>query len=215
MLADADRHHLERARRLRPGDRLTVGDGRGRHRSARFGGDLSVEGPVVAEPKPEPPLTVAFGLTKGDRPDLTVQKLTEIGIDRIVPFVADRTVVRWDEHKAARNVGRWRAIAREAAAQAHRAWLPEVTEVGTFASAIASPGAALTDPTGEPPTAERTTWLVGPEGGWSPDEVALAAHLPRVRIAGHVLRAETAAIVSGALLAALRGVDGPPLVRPT
>lgn len=164
---------------------------------------------------PEPPLTVAFALTKGDRPELTVQKLTEIGIDRIVPFTAERTVVRWDDDKAARNVARWRSIAREAAAQAHRAWLPEVIDVVTFATAAALPGAALTDLDGDAPTADQTTWLVGPEGGWSPEEVAIAARLPRVRIAGHVLRAETAAIVSGALLAALRGVGSPPLVRPT
>ena len=116
-------------------------------------------------------LTIGFALTKGDKPELVVQKLTELGVDRIVPFVAERSVVRWDDDKAARNVERWRAIAREAAAQAHRPWLPEVAEVRPFAEVVAAVGAAWTPPS-PTPTADaarrrrRRTHGPGRTGGW-------------------------------------------------
>lgn len=196
---------------MRAGDRLTVGDGAGRFRVVRFGPDLDVDGPTVAVPRPTPAIAVAFALTKGDRPELAVQKLTEVGVDVITPFVSARTVVRWDAAKAARNVARWRAIAREAAAQCHRAWLPTVGDVVAFDAAAALPGAALAHPDGDPPTLGRPTVLVGPEGGWSPEEEAAVAD--RVRLGPHVLRSETAAVVAGALLAALRGDGRGPLAR--
>jgi 16S rRNA (uracil1498-N3)-methyltransferase len=201
-LDDDERHHLERVRRLRPRDSLTVGDGRGRFRVVRFGPGLAADGPIEQVSRAVPSITVAFALTKSDKPELVVQKLTELDVDRIVPFVAARTVVRWDGAKAARNVERWRTIAREAAAQAHRPWLPEISDVGTFAQVMATDGATVADPDGGPPTLERPTVLVGPEGGWAPEELAAAPH--RTRLPGNVLRAETAAVVAGALLVALR-----------
>lgn len=202
VLSPDDRHHLERVRRLRPGDALSIGDGAGRWRPARFGPDLVVDGDVVTAPPPRRAVTVAFALTKGDKPELVVQKLVEIGVDRIVPFVADRTVVRWDDAKRARQLDRWRTIAREAAAQAHRVRWATVEPVATFAAVAALPGATLTHPDGDPLTAATTTLLIGPEGGWSPEEEA--AGLPRVRLGPHVLRAETAALVAGALAVAAR-----------
>lgn len=182
---------------------MTVGDGHGRYRVVRLAGELEPDGEITTAPRLGPPLAVAFALTKGDRPELVVQKLTEVGVDAVLPFVSARTVVRWDPEKAARNVLRWQAIAREAAAQCHRAWLPTVAAVGDFAAVAAHPGAALADPDGDPPTLGHPTVLVGPEGGWAPDE---AAAIPaRVRLGPHILRSETAAVVAGALLAALRG----------
>jgi len=201
-LTDLEAHHLGRVRRLRPGDRLTVGDGRGRPRPVRFGDELAPAGDVVEAPRPAPAVTVAFALTKGDRPELVVQKLTELGVDVVVPFVAARTVVRWDPAKADRNLDRWRAIAREAAAQAHRAWLPEIRPVARFDEVAGLPGAAVARPDGAAPSLAHPAVLVGPEGGW--DDAELAAALPGVRLGAHVLRAETAAIVAGALLTALR-----------
>ncbi len=207
VLDDPTRHHFERVRRLRAGDELTVGDGAGRHRPVRLGSDLEPAGPVVVEPRPEPPVTVAFALVKGTKPELVVQKLTEVGVDRIVPFVAARSVVRWDDAKAARNAERLAVVAREAAAQSHRSWLPEVGAVATFADVAGLPGAALAHPDGGPLAPSHTTLLIGPEGGWDPEEEATA--LPRVGLGPTVLRAETAAIVAGALLAARRaGVLG-------
>jgi 16S rRNA (uracil1498-N3)-methyltransferase len=198
VLVDGDRHHLERVRRLRPGDELTVGDGVGRFRVVRFGAELEVTGAIESVPAPDETVTIAFALTKGEKPELVVQKLVEIGVDRIVPFVGDRTVVRWDEAKSIRNAERWRTIAREAAAQAHRPHLAEIAEVATFTYVAALPGAVLAHPDGGPPSPTTRTVLVGPEGGWSPAEEATVAG--RVRLGPHVLRSETAALVAGALL---------------
>jgi 16S rRNA (uracil1498-N3)-methyltransferase len=120
----------------------------------------------------------------------------------IVPFVAERSIARWDEHKAARNVERWRAIAREAGQQAHRPHLPVVAAITTFAGAVAG-GAVLAHWEGDlQPLEPGTPVLVGPEGGWSPAELAAVAG--RVGLGPHVLRAETAALVAGALLVAAR-----------
>ncbi len=197
-----DRHHLERVLRLRAGDAITVSDGEGRWRPCRLGPALSPDGEVVVEPAPSPPLAVAFALTKGAKPELTVQKLTELGVDRIVPFAAARSVVRWAEPERPRHVERLRRVAREAASQSRRAWLPEVEELATFAALVARPGATLADPDGDRPSLAALV-LVGPEGGWAPEELALGA--PRMKLGPHVLRAETASIAVGALLAALRG----------
>jgi 16S rRNA (uracil1498-N3)-methyltransferase len=204
VLADADHHHLSRVLRLPPGSCVTIGDGAGRWRPATLAGgpELAVAGEVVGDPAPSPALTVAFALVKGERPELVVQKLTELGVDCIVPFVAARSVVRWDPAKSGRQAERWAAIARAASMQCRRTWLPQVASVETFADAARRPTAALADAAGEQPTLDHPTLLIGPEGGWAPEERAIG--LPRVRLAAHVLRAETAAITAGAVLAALR-----------
>lgn len=204
-LSADDHHHLTRVLRLAPGSEVTVGDGQGRWRPARLtgGADVAPEGPIVVEPHPEPPITVAFALTKGDRPELTVQKLTEVGVDRIVPFAAERGVVRWDGPKAERQAARLAEIARLASMQCRRTRLPRVDRLTTFAGASALPGAALAESGGAPPSLDHPAVLVGPEGGWSPRERSVA--LPRVAVGVHILRAETAAITVGALLVALRG----------
>jgi 16S rRNA (uracil1498-N3)-methyltransferase len=196
-----EHHHLQRVRRLRVGAPLTVGDGAGAFRSVTFGPTLEVSGPIETVPAPAPPITIGFALTKGDKPELVVQKLTELGVDRLQPFVAERSVTRWDTEKAARNVARWRVIAREAAAQAHRPHLPDIADVATFAVVAVGP-ACLAVPDGEAIDRSCTTILVGPEGGWSPAE--LAAIERRVRLGPHVLRAETAALAAGALAVSAR-----------
>jgi 16S rRNA (uracil1498-N3)-methyltransferase len=195
--------------RLRPGDELTVGDGAGRWRRCRFGPVVEADDDVEVEPPPAPAITVAFALTKGERPEWTVQKLTEVGVDRIVPFVSARSVVRWDEAKAARNAERLRRVAREAAMQSRRAFLPVVEDVAEFADVVARTGAVLSSPDGSAPDLARTCLLVGPEGGWSDDELALGP--ARVALGPTVLRAETAALAGAVLLAGLRAglVFGP------
>jgi 16S rRNA (uracil1498-N3)-methyltransferase len=204
VLADGDRHHLARVLRLPPGAAVTVGDGDGRWRAGVLtdGSRVEVAGDIAAEPPPEPPVTVAFALIKGGRPELTVQKLTEVGVDRIVPFVADRGVVRWDAAKAERHTERLAAIARGAAMQCRRTRLPRIEGLGTFPEVARLPGATLADLDGDPPVLTRPTILVGPEGGWS--EAELATDLPTTRLGIHVFRAETAAITAGALMVALR-----------
>jgi 16S rRNA (uracil1498-N3)-methyltransferase len=199
-----DEHHLRRVLRLAPGSDVTAGDGAGRWRPCRLGDGpvLEMAGEPVAERRPEPPVTVAFALVKGERPELVVQKLTELGVDRILPFVAGRSVVRWDSDRADRHIERWRTIARQAAMQCRRTTLPEVAPVATFESVAALPGAALADAFGTPPSLDLPVALIGPEGGWTPAEKAVG--LPIVRLGAHVLRAETAAITAGAVLTALR-----------
>jgi 16S rRNA (uracil1498-N3)-methyltransferase len=201
-LTDDDRHHLERVLRLRPGDDVTVADGGGRWRRCRFGPVVEPAGEVVVEAPARPPITIAFALTKGERPEWTVQKLTELGVDRIVPFVAERSVVRWDEPKAARHGERLRRVAREAAMQSRRAFLPVVEDLAGFGDVASRPGAAMAAPDGAPPDLARPCLLVGPEGGWSDEE--LAAGLARIGLGPTVLRAETAALAGAVLLAGLR-----------
>jgi 16S rRNA (uracil1498-N3)-methyltransferase len=202
VLAPEDRHHLERVLRLRRGDLVTVSDGAGGWRPCTFGTALSPAGPIEHEPNPTPPITVAFGVLKGERPELVVQKLTELGVDRVVPMTTARCVVHWEGERARRHTDRLRRISREAAMQARRAWLPEVDQVRLFAEVATWKGAALADGDGDPVSLDRPVVLVGPEGGWAPEETG--AGLPTVMLGPHVLRAETAAIVAGALLTARR-----------
>lgn len=203
-LSAGDRHHLERVRRVRPGDDVVVSDGAGRWREGTLGaaGAVDPTGDVQSTALRSPTITVAFALTKGERPELAVQKLTELGVDVIVPFTAARSVVRWDEARADGNVDRLRRVAREAAMQCRRAWLPTVADLARFADVAALPSAALADGGGGVPSLDRPTLLIGPEGGWSDEERGCG--LPTVALGPHVLRAETAAITAAALLSALR-----------
>lgn len=204
-LSTADHHHLARVLRLPPRAEVTVGDGAGRWRPALLtdGADIVPTGEAVEDPPDTPAIAVAFALVKGDRPEWTVQKLTELGVDRIIPFAAERGVVRWDAAKVDRQATRLADIARQAAMQCRRTRLPRVDRLATFADVAALEGAAIADLDGDAPSLTHPTVLVGPEGGWSPDEAAV--DLPRVRLGRYILRAETAAITAGGLLVALRG----------
>ncbi len=200
---------------MRAGDEVVCADGQGSWRRCRWGGSIEPVGEAEREPAPTPVLTVGFALVKGSRPELIVAKLTELGVDRIVPVAAERSVVRWDPDRAAGHLERLERIVRGAAMQSRRAWLPEVSPVASVAElAQATPpgSVALAEPGGDPPTLEQPTVLVGPEGGWTDAELArVEAH---VGLNPQVLRVETAAIAAGALLAALRSglVEPPPHV---
>lgn len=201
VLAADDRHHLERVLRLRADELVTVSDGRGRWRWVRAGAPLDAIDDVRVEAPPSHALTVAFALLKGDRNELVVQKLTELGMDRIVPIVSERCVVRWDTSRAQRQHERLVRVAREAAMQSRRTWLPEVATVASLASVLEG-GAAMAVMEGGRPTVGLSSIVVGPEGGWSSAELTAASST--VALGDHVLRAETAAITSGAILGALR-----------
>jgi 16S rRNA (uracil1498-N3)-methyltransferase len=200
-LSADDRHHLERVLRLRPGEDVTVSDGEGRWRLCHFAGSLQPAGDIHVEERPSPAVTIGVALTKGERLDWAVQKLTEVGVDAIVPFVATRSVVRWDPDRAGRHVERLRRIARQAAMQSRRTWLPTLDDLRSFAEVTAVTGVALAEPGGDPPSLARPVVLVGPEGGWSEEEAGAA---PRVDLGPTILRAETAAVTAGTLLCALR-----------
>lgn len=197
-----DRHHFERVLRLARGEPVTVTDGRGRWRPCAFGPTLEPVGAVEVELRPAPAVAVAFALVKGDRPEWTVQKLTELGVDTIIPFHARRSVVHWAGDRAVRHIGRLRRVAREAAMQSRRTWLPDVADITSFDAVAGRPGALLAERDGRAPAAGDALVLVGPEGGWDEDERARG--LPTVGLGPTVLRADTAAIAVGVLLTALR-----------
>jgi 16S rRNA (uracil1498-N3)-methyltransferase len=205
-LDDGDRHHLDRVLRLRPGEAVTASDGRGHWCPCRYGraGRLAVDGPILFVEPAAPPITIGFALTKGERPEWVVQKLTEVGVDRIVPFVGARSVARWDRERAGRHVERLRAVGRGAAMQSRRVWLPEIGDVATFEQLAAASGAeaSVAQPGGGAVSLAHPTVLIGPEGGFSDDEVGRG--LPAVDLGPLVLRAETAALFAGILLCALR-----------
>jgi len=206
VLSAGDEHHLARVLRLRPGDPLTLSDGRGSWRPARFGSPPAPDGPIVEVPEATPPITIAFALVKGERPEWIVQKLTELGTDEIRPFVAERSVVRWTEEKRTRAAERWRVVAREASMQSRRCRLPTVHAPCRFADVAALDGAALADRDGGPVGLDHPVLLIGPEGGWSDTERDLG--LPTVRLGPQVLRAETAALAAATLLASARERGG-------
>lgn len=198
-LNDDDAHHLARVLRLRDGERVTASDGRGSWRICRFDGTgLVGDGDVESELGGDG-VTVLFALSKGDKPEIVVQKLTELGVARIVPFVAERSVVKWDDDKSHRNVERLRKVAREAAMQSRHVRLPLIDDVQhSLVEAIATVGGvALAEPGGEAFDSSVSAVAVGPEGGFTPGE--LAGHRT-VALPGGILRAETAAVVAGALL---------------
>ncbi|CAB4940188.1 MAG: RsmE family RNA methyltransferase [Actinobacteria bacterium] len=207
-----DHHHLERVLRLRPGAPVSVTDGAGSWRWCRFGPELIIDGEVEHVPAPAPPITVAFALVKGQKPELVVQKLTELGVDEIIPFVAERSVVRWDEERSRRNTERLRRVAAEAAMQSRRVWLPEVQEVTTFDELAVSGELLAADRDGAAPTLARPAVMIGPEGGWSESERARFAGT--VGLGPSVLRAETAAFAAAAMLGALRAGLVAPAARP-
>lgn len=216
VLSDEDAHHLGRVLRLRDGEEVIASDGHGHWARTAWRGSATLEplaggvgiggdGAVQSEPAAEPPLTVAFAPVKGERPEWVVQKLTELGIDRIVPLRTERSVVRWSGARGRATTEKLRRVAREASAQCRRVWLPEVCDTVSFAelSTLGGPGeVVLAQLSGDRPSLDQRVVAVGPEGGWSTDE--LAAGLPTVGFGLSVLRAETAAVTAGALLASLR-----------
>ena len=205
-------HHLGRVLRLRAGDEVCATDGAGGWRSCTFDGAASLEPRAEVEQAPAPtsPVTVGFALVKGAKPEMVVQKLTELGVDRIVVFAARRSVVRWDDERSAKHLERLARVAAEACAQSRRLWLPSV-EVGQLADLLRD-GAVAADAGGRALRAGDRAVVVGPEGGWDDDELRDADGTDaRVALGEHVLRAETAAITAGALLTTLRSG----LVAPT
>jgi 16S rRNA (uracil1498-N3)-methyltransferase len=201
-LDDSDRSHLERSLRVRAGEPIIVADGAGRYRPARMGSTVALDGPIVVSERLRPRLTVGFALVKGDRSDLVVQKLTELGIDTVIPLHSQRSIVRWDDNRAEKNLARHGRIAREAAMQAKNLWLPTIRPLTSLTEFLhTEPSAILGDPGGAPIGGETTAIAIGPEGGFSPGEIALRR---TVRFPGRVLRTETAAIAAGVLLAAGR-----------
>lgn len=205
-------HHLRRVLRLGPAEVICATDGRGGWRlcSLTATGELEQRGPIQRAEASGSPLTVGFAALKGNRNELVVQKLTELGIDRIWLLQCDRGVVRWDNSREQRQLERLHRVVEEAVAQCRRLWLPEL-EILDFADALARVGddrrdgavvrPVLAEAGGRGLTASDTVVLVGPEGGWSDSE---RHRCPGVALGENVLRAETAAIVAAGTMAQLR-----------
>ena len=209
-----DGHHLATVRRLRTGEAVTVSDGAGAWRCYSVGsvarGSLALAATSDArvEPVLRPQVAVAVALTKGGIDDV-VARLTELGVARIEPFRAERSVVRWDDERARRAVARLRKVAREAAMQCRRARIPEVEDVVGLEALSGRRGLLVADRAGVapgavplPPAGEPWTVVVGPEGGLADSEQELLGSAVRISVGPHVLRAETAPVaVAGALVA--------------
>ena len=218
VLDGAEGHHAATVRRLAPGERVVLTDGRGLSADClvvAVGKDrleLTV-GTRTETPRPQPRLVVVQALPKGDRGEQAVETMTEVGVDVIVPWAAARCVTRWAGARGDKALQRWRTTGREAAKQSRRVWFPEVTElVPTSAVADLLRNAALTvvlheeatDPLSavEVPAEGDVVVVVGPEGGISPEElnVFAVAGATAYRLGATVLRTSTAGAAASAVL---------------
>lgn len=200
----SDVHHLTRVLRLRPGETVVASDGVGSWRACRFTGSADQLEPlsdVITVPRVSPEVTVGFTPVKGDRPEWVVQKLVEIGVDRVMVLRSERSVVVWEGPRADRAILRLSKVAEQAAAQSRRAWIPDVVGVSAIADFARSQPVLLAERGGGRPQLGMPL-CIGPEGGWTQQELGLATGT--VGLGHGVLRAETAAVVGGALTCALR-----------
>ncbi|WP_406198437.1 16S rRNA (uracil(1498)-N(3))-methyltransferase [Kitasatospora sp. NBC_01560] len=211
--------HAAAVKRLEQGEAVTLADGTG----------LGVDGTVAAvhgkdaidvtvaavrrEPEPAPRIVVVQALPKGDRGELAVETMTEVGVDVVIPWSASRCITQWKGERGAKALAKWRATAREAGKQSRRLRFPEVREPMTTRQlapvlAAAAFAAVLHEEGAEPlaaaalPTGGDIVLVVGPEGGVSPEELAAfaAAGAGPYRLGPSVLRTSTAGVAAGALL---------------
>ena len=203
-----DQHHLLKVLRVKATDQITVSNGVGAWITATItkDGDVCATSELFVVEPPKWSLCIAFAPVKGEKPELIVQKLTELGIDEIIPLAPTvRSVVRWDSAKAAKQTGRLQRVANEASMQSRRVWLPVVHPVTQLADLASRNEVAFAEPGGVEVSAVHRTIVVGPEGGFAPDE--LGNSVSCVSLGESVLRAETAAIVAGALMCRYRRGD--------
>jgi 16S rRNA (uracil1498-N3)-methyltransferase len=210
VLGGEEARHAARVRRIAVGETIWVGNGRGRLAVAtvrqvdRAGLGLQLEERWTV-PAPDPRVAVVQALPKGERAELAVEILTELGVDEIVPWSAARSIAQWRGEKAVTGVEKWQRTADEAAKQSRRAYIPDVCALaGTTAVVAALAGATtalvLHESATEPlstvplPATGDIVLVVGPEGGISDDELERfsAAGARTVRLGRSVLRTSTA-----------------------
>jgi 16S rRNA (uracil1498-N3)-methyltransferase len=221
-LSGAEGHHAADVRRVRVGERIVLTDGRGTALDAEVrevarGAVTCAVLDVRREPSRGLSLTVVQALPKGDRGELAVELLTEVGVDVVVPWQAERCVSRWRGDKVERGRAKWASVAREAAKQSRRTWWPQVSDVADTETVVKlltdadvawtlHEGASVTLATATDETAlpdvGSVVLVVGPEGGLSDDEVErfAAAGAPGVRLGPTVLRTSTAGGVAASLV---------------
>ncbi len=221
-LSGPEAHHAVKVRRLTEGESVDLVDGAGRRVSgvvAAAGDDLAVSvRSVLDEPEPTPRLTVVQALAKGDRSERAVEMLTEVGVDTIVPWSAERGVSVWRGDKVSRGPERWRSVAAAAAKQSRRARLPHITAAADTedVSALLAGAdrrfvlheSAVTPLAGSVGEHSATVVLVvGPEGGITPMELErfASAGATSVRLGDSVLRTSTAGVAAAAVVLAESG----------
>ncbi len=220
--------HAATVKRLEVGERVLVGDGEGHVVdgvvSAVVGRDR-LDVTVSAHdsyPAPAPRVTVVQALAKGERGELSVELLTEVGVDVVVPWSAQRSIAQWRGEKSGRGVEKWRSTAREASKQSRRPYVPVIRPlagtgdvVALIAEVVAGGGtclvlheaASLRLASWRVPTSGEVVLVVGPEGGISDDERAAfeRAGALSVRLGPSVLRTSTAGTVAAAVVLASCG----------
>ena len=220
VLDGPEGHHAATVSRLRVGESVVLTDGAGRHAAgtvssvARERVEVAV-GAVVGDPPPSPRFVVVQALPKGDRGELAVEAMTELGVDVVVPWAAARCVTRWREGRGDKALARWRTSARSAGKQSRRTRFPEVTALASTDDvrdrlAAAAAGIVLHEQAPDPlaalevPAAGDVVVVVGPEGGIMPEELAAfeAAGAGIRRLGGPVLRTSTAGSAALAVLSA-------------
>ncbi|SER78919.1 16S rRNA (uracil1498-N3)-methyltransferase [Streptomyces sp. yr375] len=222
VLGGAEGRHAVSVKRLRAGEEVVLTDGAGRWADgevvAAEGKDRLVVrlGEVVEEPAESPRITVVQALPKGDRGELAVETMTETGVDAIVPWAASRCITQWKGERGAKALAKWRATAREAGKQSRRVRFPEVAEAATtkqvaallaradFAAVLHEDRDYGSEPlaTAQLPASGDIVLVVGPEGGVSPEELAVfeEAGAKAYRLGRTVLRTSTAGTAATALL---------------
>ncbi len=223
VLAGPEGRHAATVRRIRPGERADITDGKGLLAecvvTAAAGSQVELRVQARREvPVPEPRIAVVQAIAKGERAELAVETMTEVGVDVIVPWEAERCVARWPADRAAKSLGRWRSAAREASKQARRARMPEVTGPASSAdvaarladatrSIVLEPGATQALSRLPVPVSGDIVLVVGPEGGISPAEMTAftAAGAIPARLGDSVLRTSTAGAVGAAVLMTATG----------
>ena len=222
VLGDSEGHHAGRVLRVRPGEEVIVTDGRGGRSlgvvSRVAGGEVVVAlRGVVQEVAQVPRLVVVQAIPKGDRGELAVELMTELGADEIVPWRAERNVVRWRGDRGDKALGKWRSAAFAAAKQARRSWFPEVDAALSTAEVCqrfsGSTVLVLHEEASEPlvrqPVAEaaEVVLVVGPEGGISASELVEfeSAGAVAVRLGRTVMRTSTAGAAGLAVVSAVSG----------
>lgn len=220
-LTGPEARHAVTVSRLRVGETIAVGNGRGLVVTGAISSAEHAELVLVVETverveRSGPAVILAQALAKGDRDELAVQAATELGVDAVIPWSAGRSISRWEGAKVQKGVDRWIAVTREAAKQSMRPWLPDVLDLVTTKQLARLAGETRMLVL-EPTASARLTELeldgrdllvvVGPEGGLSPDEVdaLAAAGAEPVRLGDEVLRTSTAGPAAIAVLNAKLG----------
>jgi 16S rRNA (uracil1498-N3)-methyltransferase len=220
VLAGDEGRHAARVLRLSVGESVRVADGRGTVADCLVA-EVRPDGLLLSvlqrrlEPEPSPRLVVVQALPKGERAELAVQLLTELGVDEIVPWSAARSVAQWRDERGAKALLRWRRTAAEAAKQSRRPRIPVVAELASTAQVAArlAGGFVLHEDATAPlataavPASGEIVLVVGPEGGVSDEELAAfaAAGATPVRLGRPVLRTSTAGAAALAVLSARVG----------